>query len=125
MHFFQGTYLGTLEDVNHLDLIGWLNTARYKWAEFTGREIKFKPATFYLGVADYLARNVEGQGKDTRTDVGSKTAEGTHAGEGVKTVEGVENRGPSSVDEPGQSSSSEGLRKRLPTPDNSSNGPTP
>ena len=49
----QGAYLGTLEDVNHLDLIGWMNTARYKWAEFTGREIKFKPATFYLGVADH------------------------------------------------------------------------
>ena len=26
-----------------------------------GREIKFKPATFYLGITDYLARIVEGQ----------------------------------------------------------------
>ena len=26
-----------------------------------GREIKFKPATFYLGITDYLARVVEGQ----------------------------------------------------------------
>ena len=26
-----------------------------------GREIKFKPATFYLGIADHLARVVEGQ----------------------------------------------------------------
>lgn len=26
-----------------------------------GREIKFKPATFYLGVADHIARAVEGQ----------------------------------------------------------------
>ncbi|KAH9948166.1 Alpha/Beta hydrolase protein, partial [Amylocystis lapponica] len=57
-----GTYLGTLEGVNHLDLIGWVNTARYKWAEIMGRELKFKPATFYLGVADHLARVVEGQG---------------------------------------------------------------
>ncbi|KAL6310097.1 Alpha/Beta hydrolase protein [Sparassis latifolia] len=56
-----GTYLGTLEDVNHLDLIGWVNTARYKWAEIMGREVKFKPATFYLGIADHLARVVEGQ----------------------------------------------------------------
>ncbi|KAI0803326.1 Alpha/Beta hydrolase protein [Irpex lacteus] len=56
-----GTYLGTLEGVNHLDLVGWVNTARYKWAEIMGREIKFKPATFYLGVADHLARVVESQ----------------------------------------------------------------
>jgi triacylglycerol lipase len=27
----------------------------------TGREIAFKPATFYLGIADHLARVVEGQ----------------------------------------------------------------
>jgi triacylglycerol lipase len=50
-----------LEGVNHLDLVGWVNTARYKWAEIMGREIKFKPATFYLGVADHLARVVEGE----------------------------------------------------------------
>ncbi|GJE87568.1 lipase 2 [Phanerochaete sordida] len=56
-----GTYLGTLEGVNHLDLVGWVNTARYKWAEIMGREIKFKPATFYLGIADHLARVAEGQ----------------------------------------------------------------
>jgi triacylglycerol lipase len=55
----QGTYLGTLEDVNHLDLVGWINTARYKWAEIRGKQIKFKPATFYLGVADMLATKVE------------------------------------------------------------------
>ena len=42
-------------------LVGWVNTARYKWAEIMGREIKFKPATFYLGITDYLARIVEGQ----------------------------------------------------------------
>ncbi|KAI8990493.1 alpha/beta-hydrolase [Trametes punicea] len=59
-----GTYLGTLEGVNHLDLVGWINTARYKWAEIMGREIKFKPATFYLGIADHLARVVEGQAQE-------------------------------------------------------------
>lgn len=52
---------GKLECVNHLDLVGWVNTARYKWAEIMGREIKFKPATFYLGITDHLARVVEGQ----------------------------------------------------------------
>jgi triacylglycerol lipase len=57
----KGAYLGTLVDVNHLDLVGWTNTARYKWAEIMGNEIKFRPATFYLGIADLLATEVEGQ----------------------------------------------------------------
>ncbi|KAF9270028.1 alpha/beta-hydrolase [Marasmius fiardii PR-910] len=56
-----GKYLGTLEGVNHLDLVGWINPARYRWAAFTGKEIKYRPATFYLGVADMLAKQVEGQ----------------------------------------------------------------
>ncbi|PFH54833.1 hypothetical protein AMATHDRAFT_362 [Amanita thiersii Skay4041] len=56
-----GTYLGTLEHVNHLDLVGWLNPARYKWAEVMGKEIKFRPTSFYLGIVDMLARDVEGQ----------------------------------------------------------------
>jgi triacylglycerol lipase len=46
--------------VNHLDLVGWVNTARYKWAEMWGRGIEFKPAEFYMGIADLLAREVEG-----------------------------------------------------------------
>ena len=62
---FQGTYLGTLNQVNHLDLVGWINTARYKWAEIMGKEIKFRPTTFYLGIVDMLAREVEGQKDDT------------------------------------------------------------
>ena len=74
LSFLQGTYLGTLEDVNHLDLVGWVNTARYKWAEIMGREIKFKPATFYLGIADNLARVVEGQheGHEAKVDMAHK-----------------------------------------------------
>ncbi|XP_006454009.1 hypothetical protein AGABI2DRAFT_62511, partial [Agaricus bisporus var. bisporus H97] len=56
-----GTYLGTLSHVNHLDLVGWINTARYKWAEIMGKEIKFHPATFYSGIVDMLAREVEGR----------------------------------------------------------------
>ncbi|EAU92719.1 triacylglycerol lipase [Coprinopsis cinerea okayama7 len=55
-----GTYLGTLSQVNHLDLVGWINEARYKWAEIMGKEIKFRPATFYLGIVDMLAKEVEG-----------------------------------------------------------------
>lgn len=50
-----GTYLGTLSPVNHLDLVGWTNAARYTWASIWGKEIPFKPASFYLGVADLLA----------------------------------------------------------------------
>ncbi|TRM65945.1 Alpha/Beta hydrolase protein [Schizophyllum amplum] len=64
-----GTYLGTLEGVNHLDLVGWINAARYKWAEMMGKEISFRPATFYLGIADVLAREVEGQGKEKEAPV--------------------------------------------------------
>ncbi|KAI0961950.1 hypothetical protein AcV7_000914 [Taiwanofungus camphoratus] len=72
-----GTYLGTLEGVNHLDLIGWVNTARYKWAEIMGRAVPFKPATFYLGIADHLARVVEGQSQGQgREGVGAPGAPG-------------------------------------------------
>jgi triacylglycerol lipase len=58
--FFQGTYLGTVENVSHLDLVGWINTARYGWARLRGRDIQFRPATFYLATADNLAREVDG-----------------------------------------------------------------
>ncbi|KIM47829.1 hypothetical protein M413DRAFT_61915 [Hebeloma cylindrosporum] len=71
-----GTYLGTLSQVNHLDLVGWINTARYKWAEMMGKEIKFRPATFYMGIADMLAREVEGQGREDGEQV-------SHVGSGV------------------------------------------
>ena len=56
---FQGTYLGTVQDVNHLDLVGWINSARYSWARLRGRDIKFHPGTFYLTMADHLAREVD------------------------------------------------------------------
>ncbi|KIK70795.1 hypothetical protein GYMLUDRAFT_210269 [Collybiopsis luxurians FD-317 M1] len=61
----MGKYLGTLENVNHLDLVGWINPARFKWAEMTGKHINFRPATFYLGIADMLAREVDGVVDDT------------------------------------------------------------
>ena len=40
--------------------MGWVNAARYKWAELMGNKIKFKPATFYLEIVDHLAKAVEG-----------------------------------------------------------------
>lgn len=83
---YQGTYLGTLSQVNHLDLVGWINTARYKWAEMMGKEIKFRPATFYLGIADMLAREVEGQGKEEEHE---EAREPSKAGAGVELEEGL------------------------------------
>ncbi|RDB29528.1 Lipase 2 [Hypsizygus marmoreus] len=73
-----GTYLGTLSHVNHLDLVGWINTARYKWAEIMGKEIKFRPVTFYLGIADMLAGEVEGiprEGETAAEEAGRKHRE--------------------------------------------------
>lgn len=54
-----------MNQVNHLDLVGWISTARYKWAEIMGKEIKFRPETFYLGIVDMLAREVEGKKDNT------------------------------------------------------------
>ncbi|RSH84369.1 uncharacterized protein EHS24_005889 [Apiotrichum porosum] len=50
-----GEYRGTLLDVNHLDLVGWVNAVRYMLSGLTGKPIAFKPATFYLEISDYLA----------------------------------------------------------------------
>lgn len=36
-----------------------------------GKEIKFRPATFYMGIVDMLAKNVEGQ-KDDRTKASTR-----------------------------------------------------
>jgi hypothetical protein len=69
-----------LQQVNHLDLVGWINPARYMWAGIWGKEINFKPATFYLSVADFLAREVEGM-KDEDEEAGGRDgreAAGTH-----------------------------------------------
>nr|GAT47848.1 predicted protein [Mycena chlorophos] len=56
-----GKYCGTIQNVSHLNLVGWINPAQIKWAEIVGREITFRPATFYLGIVDRLAEEVEGQ----------------------------------------------------------------
>ncbi|KAL7008489.1 lipase 2 [Cystobasidiomycetes sp. EMM_F5] len=42
-----GEYLGTLENVNHLDLVGWVGRVRYAFAEMTGKAIKFKPYVIF------------------------------------------------------------------------------
>ncbi|KAE9408286.1 alpha/beta-hydrolase [Gymnopus androsaceus JB14] len=73
-----GKYLGTLQDVNHLDLVGWINPARFKWAEMTGKQINFRPATFYLGVADMIARDVDGVVDEPEDRGGSKAGEGAN-----------------------------------------------
>ncbi|KAF7339626.1 hypothetical protein MSAN_02177300 [Mycena sanguinolenta] len=104
-----GTYLGTLQGVSHLNLVGWINTAQYKWAEMMGREITFRPATFYLGIADMLAGEVEGQppinqqkgdtsGVETRREESLPSTTGNEAGRGVDVAE--DSRG---VDEPASS----------------------
>jgi triacylglycerol lipase len=84
----QGTYLGTLENVSHLDLIGWTNTARYAWAEAMGRAISFKPATFYLGVVDHLARVVEGGEEAAPSSPQAARELDRKTGEGVQVVDG-------------------------------------
>lgn len=72
----QGTYLGTLSPVNHLDLVGWTNAARYTWAAIRGKEIPFKPASFYLGVADLLAGVEESEGVEGEQALESGVVEG-------------------------------------------------
>ena len=47
-----GDYQGTLENVNHLDLVGWVGRVRYAFAEMSGNAIKFKPVSFYLSIAE-------------------------------------------------------------------------
>ncbi|KAJ6519641.1 Alpha/Beta hydrolase protein [Mycena sanguinolenta] len=104
-----GTYLGTLQGVSHLNLVGWINTAQYKWAEMMGREITFRPATFYLGIGDMLAGEVEGQPPmdqqkgdvsdvEMRREGSLSSTTGNEAGRGVDVAE--DSRG---VDEPASS----------------------
>ncbi|KAI6007154.1 Alpha/Beta hydrolase protein [Pisolithus albus] len=68
-----GTYLGTLKEVNHLDLVGWTDgiagglglptfNLRRMRAAVRGKEVGFSPGRFYLGVADLLAGVEEEEG---------------------------------------------------------------
>ena len=76
-----------------MDLIGWVNTARYKWAEFTGKSLKFKPASFYLEVASTLAEEVEGlkhdddSQPDGHRELFSSSGEEEDAAQGRRGVE--------------------------------------
>lgn len=51
-----GEYQGTVENVSHLDLVGWVGKVRFMFADLTGNSIKFKPVSFYLGIAEMLAK---------------------------------------------------------------------
>ncbi|KAK9897175.1 alpha/beta-hydrolase [Cystobasidium minutum MCA 4210] len=51
-----GNYKATLENVNHLDLVGWVGRMRFAFAELTGKAIRFKPVSFYLAIAEELAK---------------------------------------------------------------------
>ncbi|QRV83548.1 alpha/beta hydrolase family protein [Ceratobasidium sp. AG-Ba] len=64
-----GTYLGTLDGVNHLELVGWVNQARNTITEWMGGETNFRPATFYLGIANTLAEVVEGQERKSQAEL--------------------------------------------------------
>ncbi|KAL4070784.1 alpha beta-hydrolase [Scleroderma citrinum] len=57
-----GTYLGTLEGVNHLDLVGWTDGIAGMRTAIQGVEVGFSPARFYLGVGDLLAGVEEEEG---------------------------------------------------------------
>ncbi|KAG0665588.1 hypothetical protein C6P46_006371 [Rhodotorula mucilaginosa] len=50
-----GEYRATLENVNHLDLVGWIGKFRYSYAAWSGNDIKFRPVSFYCAVAEQLA----------------------------------------------------------------------
>lgn len=48
-----GKYLGTLDNVDHLDLINWTNTFKIPFVE----QQTFNPIALYLDIADTLSRN--------------------------------------------------------------------
>ncbi|KAK4046303.1 lipase 2 [Microbotryomycetes sp. JL201] len=52
-----GEYKATLNNVSHLDLIGWVGKVRFGWASLLGQPIKFKPISFFCAVAEDLADN--------------------------------------------------------------------
>ncbi|KAF5385430.1 hypothetical protein D9757_005440 [Collybiopsis confluens] len=107
----QGKYLGTLENVNHLDLVGWINPARFKWAQMTGKQINFRPATFYLGIADMLAREVD----DVVDDGAGGSPKDSRVGEGadIRRDSSIESRSEVDRSREASSSSSTGPTKMI------------
>ncbi|KAJ4396045.1 lipase 2 [Gnomoniopsis smithogilvyi] len=49
-----GSYKGTLEGVNHLDLINWTNRLRWTIRRWMGEPEPFNAVAFYLEIADML-----------------------------------------------------------------------
>ncbi|KAF6766583.1 triacylglycerol lipase [Ephemerocybe angulata] len=90
----EGPNDGLLQHVNHLDLVGWINTARYKWAEIMGKEIEFRPATFYLGIADMLAKEVEGQKENAADAERGRRSQSPELVQSDEGAEGSETRTP-------------------------------
>jgi hypothetical protein len=57
-----------------------------------GREIKFKPATFYLGIADHLAKAVEGLMPGDQGDQGRGQVKNLEELEPARTIHAHETR---------------------------------
>lgn len=51
-----GKYVGTLNGVDHLDLINWTNSARKVVDRMLGEKEKFNANALYLDIADHLAK---------------------------------------------------------------------
>ncbi|CAN8105808.1 unnamed protein product [Discula destructiva] len=51
-----GSYKGTLEGVNHLDLINWTNRLRWTIRRWMGEPEPFNAVAFYLQIADMLEK---------------------------------------------------------------------
>ncbi|KAK0569913.1 lipase 2 [Tilletia horrida] len=51
-----GQYQGTLRNVSHLHLIGWISAAQNAWRDLVGRRRVLDPAAFYLQICEDLAK---------------------------------------------------------------------
>jgi hypothetical protein len=56
-----GTYCGTLNNVNHLDLINWTNRLRWYFWKLTGKKRNFNAIAFYLDIAGATVRSIPGR----------------------------------------------------------------
>ncbi|CAE6421226.1 unnamed protein product [Rhizoctonia solani] len=97
-----GTYLGTLDGVNHLELVGWVNEAKNTITEWMGGEANFRPATFYLGVANHLAETVEGQERKTKDvlDPGAQLVKEPESIQGMSPEKSLPKKQSSSFQQP-------------------------
>lgn len=51
-----GEYIGTIDNVDHLDLVNFTNLVRYNWARFLGQPQPFNAIALYLHITDMLAK---------------------------------------------------------------------